>query len=433
MLFFTRMQSALVVTVATLLLAGCAGEEPGPQFANNPAPTSAGSTTAESHSLPTVAAATPVPLATPVPAAIPSSIGELLSPRGAVQRVFVASEEAIWTIASSGEASRVFAVPRNASLLAIDPSPSGNEVAALISARSGSKSTHELLILDAKGAVTERIPLPAQPVATPVAAAEQATDLIDWSPQGDRVLVALRDGSLLEINLADGAQATPLSIDAAAEAILHPVWSPTGETIAFIATRNAGRERSLMTYSIRSKTARAVVDAQPGRFVVDFAWMPDGVTLLFTEGGGAAGATTGIDLWSISADGANRKLVASAGAVAPVARIANVRSSPDGRSVAYSVFVPGSERPVLDSVWVRDLVSGLGFRIALPTVRTVEDIWWTDRGLVVAVTTDRGRSTVLALLLVGEQGKVSALWAMPLEAATPVPVPRGTPTAVAER
>lgn len=427
MLRFTSLSFALVVMLAAVLLVGCAEEEAGPQFANNPAPTSASATTT-SQSLPTVVVATPPPQATPIPAATPSSISELLAPRGAVQRVFVASDDTIWTIASDGEDRQVFDVPRNVSLLAIDPSPSGNEVAALINTRSGSRTEHELLILSAAGQVTARIALPDQPLATPAAREEQTADLIDWSPQGDKVLVALRNGALLQVGLADGEAPTQLTIDADAESIVHPVWSPTGESIAFIATADEGRERSLMIYSPRSSDIKTIVPSSTGRFVVDFAWMPDGLSFLFTEGGSAAGATTGIDLWSIGADGANRKLVASAGTVAPVARVANVRPSPDGRSVAYTVFVPGSNGPQLDSVWVRDLLSGLGFRIALPTVRSVEDIWWTDRGLVIGVTTDRGSDTVLALLLVGNTGEVSALWAMPLRAATPVPAPRGTPT-----
>ena len=85
-----------------------------------------------------------------------------------------------------------------------------------------------------------------------------------------------------------------------------------------------------------------VVTPLEGRLVVDFAWLPDGVSLLFTEGGVPGSAITGIDLWRVDANGENRALVASAGTVAPVARIANLSPSPDGRSVAYSVLVPGS-------------------------------------------------------------------------------------------
>ena len=69
--------------------------------------------------------------------------------------------------------------------------------------------------------------------------------------------------------------------------------------------------------------SRPLVTPLTERLVVDFAWLPDGVSLLFTEGGVPGSAITGIDLWRVDANGENRALVASAGTVAPVARIAN--------------------------------------------------------------------------------------------------------------
>jgi hypothetical protein len=119
--------------------------------------------------------------------------------------------------------------------------------------------------------------------------------------------------------------------------------------------------------------------------------------------------------------------------VAPVARIANILPSPDGRSVAYSVLVPGAGRPQVDSVWVRDLASKLGFKIALPTVAAVDDIWWTDEGLVFAVRTAGtrgGRPPSQALLLADRNGSVRALWAAPIAVATPV---AATPVATPSR
>jgi hypothetical protein len=156
------------------------------------------------------------------------------------------------------------------------------------------------------------------------------------------------------------------------------------------------------------------------------------VSLLFTEGGAPGSATTGIDLWRVEASGENRALVASAGTVAPVARIANISPSPDGRSVAYAVLVPGPGGPAVDSVWVRSLASGIGFRIALPSVATVEDIWWTEEGLVVSVVTRRtaqGRPPTQALLQANRDGSISALWAAPAAAVAPTGSTPVAPTA----
>ena len=167
---------------------------------------------------------------------------------------------------------------------------------------------------------------------------------------------------------------------------------------------------------------RTVVTPLTGRLVVDFAWLPNGVSLLFTEGGAPGSANTGIDLWRVDASGKNRALVVSAGTVAPVARITNLSPSPDGRSVAYAVLVPGSGGPAVDSVWVRSLESGIGFRIALPSVASVQDIWWTEEGLVVSVVTKptaQGRPPTQALLQAKRDGSISALWVAPSAVTAP--------------
>jgi Tol biopolymer transport system component len=216
------------------------------------------------------------------------------------------------------------------------------------------------------------------------------------------------------------------------ESIVNPTWSPTGETVAYVAIGEEDNDRSLRLLDVRSGETRDVVAPPAGRFVVDYAWMPDGVSLLFTEGGELGGAVTGIDLWRVDATGENRELVVSAGTVAPVARITNIQPSPDGRAVAYSVLVPGESDPRVDSVWVRDLSSRLGFRIHVPSVVAVDKITWTDRGLAMDVVTADGsrRSATLAVLQVSRDGAVSALWAAPVIAGTPV---AGTPIASPER
>jgi WD40 repeat protein len=368
-----------------------------------------------------------VPTSSPV--ATPASLGDVLSTRGAVDRVYLALDDAVWMVASDGEAARIFSAPATAEIVAIDPSPSAQDVAVLLRGANG-RETSELLILDSSGEPVARIDDFETAVGTPVRNQEAGLDAVNWSPQGDRVLVATRNGEILTFDLEEGGERTILDAGHGGVTIQGPAWSPTGESIAYIATTDSG-DQTLRVLDSRDGTASDIVSPPADRLVVEFAWMPDGVSLLFTEGGEPGAATTGIDLWRVDADGENRELVASAGTVAPVARITSVRPSPDGRSVAYAVLVPGPAGPRVDSVWVRDLASRLGFRVAMPSVAALKNIWWTDNGVVPWVRTDgqgQGRAQAEALLQIKPDGSIAVLWAAPIAQATPVAAtPRATP------
>lgn len=408
----------LSFVAAGVLLAGCAEEAPGPQFASDPRP----SRTPTEVTQP----ATPspgVPAATPVAMATPASLSELIHARGAPGQVFISSADQIWSVASDGTSTLVFETLPGERMLAFDSSPGATQVAVLVETELASQRGVSMIVLDARGEEIFTIDGFMGTAGTPVAGSDAHATFLDWSPQGKKVLVGLGDGSLFSADLVDGAEPIPLDIPVQDAAISNPMWSPTGESVAFVAVNEVKHERVLSVFNIVSGDVTEAVRPLEGRFVVEFAWMPDGVSLLFTEGGDLAGSVAGIDLWRIDANGENRELVASAGTVAPVARIANAAPSPDGRSVAYAVQVPGSGAPRIDSVWVRDLTSGVGFRVPLPPVESIEAIWWTDDGVVVSAVT-RGsvqtRRPVLALLRVNSDGKTEVLWAAPIAVATPV-------------
>lgn len=410
-----------IALVAGFMLVACAEEGPGPQFASDPRPTQAATEA--------VASASPALLPTTVVVATPASFTDLLAVRGAVATVFIAPDNVVWSISSDGDAARLFEAPAGSAIRAIDPSPSAQQVSVLIETPSGGRVNAEVLVLDAQGEVVTRVSDLSAIEATPSSNAGGGSRTIDWSPQGDRVLVSSPSGEVVEFVVAGGSGPNVLNVNAEPGTVVEPKWSPTGAAIGFISEGDDGETRSLRIADTRDGAITAVVDPPEGRLVVDYAWMPDGVSLLFTEGGVPGSATTGIDLWRVDADGENRELVASAGTVAPVARITNLSPSPDGRSVAYAVLVPGSTGPIIDSVWVRDYESGLGFRIPMPSVAAVENIWWTDQGLVLSVVTAgtaQGRPPTQALLQLTPDGSIAALWAAPVAAGTPV---SGTPVA----
>jgi dipeptidyl aminopeptidase/acylaminoacyl peptidase len=409
----------LAALFAGLMLVACADEDTGPQFATDPRPTQP----ATEAALP---AATPPPalLPTTVPIATPASFTDLLAVRGAVSTVFIPTDSDVWSISSAGTATRLFAAPDGASIRAIAPAPNAQEVAVLLETATDEQSRFQVVIVDVAASVVARSDLPAAALApaTPVARDRDSRETIDWSPQGDRILAQIQARDVVEIDPGELGPPIPLDFSDATGNVIAPEWSPTGQSIAFIAESEDGETRSLNVLDTTNGQISPVVTPIVGRLVVDFTWLPDGVTLLFTEGGGPDNATTGIDLWRIDANGENRALVASAGTVAPVARITNLSPSPDGRSVAYTVLVPGSRGPVVDSVWVRSLASGVGFRIPLPSVASVQEIWWTDNGIVISVVTSgtaQGRAPTEALLQVKRDGSIAALWAAPFAVGTP--------------
>ena len=397
-------------------LAGCVEGEVGPQFANNP-PTA---TTGPTSALPTTAPATPDVRATPGAPATPVALDDVLGTRGAVQRVFLASTSTIWTVSDTGESEAILDVEPDEQVAAIGPSPDATRVAAILAQDSGTSS---LVILEANGDLVEERELPVAQEGTPVPGQGASGNVsVDWSPQGDRILLHTSGGELLTVASEPDAPFEPVDLGDGAGGILQPEWSPTGQQIAFLRVDPASRSRSLLVHDLQSGETRELVGPTDGRIVVEFAWEPGGRELLFTEGSALSSATSGIDLWRIAADDTGRELIASAGAAAPVARITTVTPSPDGKSVAYVVLVPGEGTPAVDSVWVRDLATGQGVRLGLPSVRSVENIWWTSKGLAIATIADRRNQPVLAVLLVAPSGSVSALWAEPLSAASPVPL-----------
>ncbi|HEX2281163.1 MAG TPA: hypothetical protein VHG52_05305 [Thermomicrobiales bacterium] len=365
--------------------------------------------------------------------ATPASFTDLLAVRGATPVVHVVSGSVVWLISDSGEATQLFEAPEGSAIVAMDPSPDGQEVAILLQVGSSARQASQVVIVDAAGSVVDRVDAPIGSAATPVPGADGTAPSVDWSPQGDRVLAQFETGEVIQIFVEGSEAPTSLDFDIASAGgrVIEPAWSPTGQSIAFISESEDGEIRSLRMLDVGTGEIRTVVTPLRGQLVIDFAWLPDGVSLLFTEGGEPGGAITGIDLWRVDASGENRELVASAGTVAPVARIAILSPSPDGRSVAYAVLVPGSGDPAVDSVWVRSLASGIGFRIALPSVASVDDIWWTEEGLVISVVTKptaQGRPPTQALLQAKLDGSIGALWAAPAAVTAPAhATPEGSP------
>lgn len=365
--------------LALAALVGCA-DDSDRRFANDPIPAEdvAGATPAaavEQEPTPTQSASRPQ-----------ASPQTLLVARGAPDRLFFLQGNQVWSVSSDGSRARLILDPGSARVVALASSPAANEVAVLLREDDGPDGG-ALVILDADGRELRRwdgLEAPADDATGSAVISGLDEPTLDWSPQGDQLL-AVTGGRLWAIPLPDGEPA-PLALDER----LTPAaaaWSPAGGAVAFIASnRSDTPDGALYVASTGAPSLDpvAVAPRQPGSAdsVADLAWRPDGSGILFTASGAPAGAGTGRDLFSISAGGEDLTLVASAGRLAPAARVVGVAPSPDGRAVAYTIWAPGGQDLAFHSLWVQPLAGGPGYQVPVPAGQTVTDAWWTNRGLV---------------------------------------------------
>lgn len=436
-----------------LVLAGCTDDTAGYQFANSPRPTRQAAT-------PTVVATQPPPPPTAeVPP--PRPFADLVVPRGAPDRIYFVAGPELWTVAASGsKPGRVFAPAPGESIVASSPSPSGDRVAVLV---AGPDDANSVRVFAPDGEVVEvfeEIPNPLVtavppatpagsspaaatpvagqdlaspfPVATPVAG-EAAPRSIDWSPQGDQLLLGYEPGGLVALPVDGEGEVRQVLPIVEAPAPEDAALSPTGEQVAFASGGDARGGRGLYLASVEpaSDRVRPLVEASPDRAVFEFSWLPDGRSLLFTEGDASAARSTNTDLWRITTDGEGRRLVASAGSAAPVADIDLFSPSPDGRAVAYTVVVPGESGAQFHSLWIRDLAAGQTYPVSVPSGIEVSNLWWTSEGLVFRTTGDGGQGAPAAdsfeLYRVDEAGEALLILRAMVGAATPAATPAAAP------
>lgn len=351
-------------------LGGCVDDDSGRQFANDPLQTAA---------LPTVVPTWPVssPRAA-TPQASPVSPEQLLRTRGAAGRFYFQSDQDILTIApSAGTLDPVFAPPAGSSVRALASSPSGDRVAAIIERTEAGVAVADLIVLSMSGEEIDRFARINGLAADPEAAAVS----LDWSPQGDKLLVALSPGGLVAVTLGEGSEPELIVSGGVASRPVQAAWSPTGEQVGFLAETDEDRASIFVAGVAATPTDPTALfpQAEATHTIFDWAWLPDGRSLIFSE---ELGFTATADLWRINSDGTDRELVASAGSVAPVARVVGATPSRDGRSIAYIVVIPGDGGDLFDSLWVRDLATNRGFELAVPDGVAVTDLWWSDAGLL---------------------------------------------------
>lgn len=366
-----------------MALTGCVAEEnDGRQFANNPRsttpaplPSPPAFAPSDGSGLPTVATPAAPPPATPI------DPNALLEARGAPSRIYFRTGDELWTLkAEDGAARRVLAPEPGRRIVDHGPSPNGDGVAVLT---LGEDDAASVVVLDGEGREVGR----SDDLARAFDADGLVARVVDWSPQGDRLLVAFAPGGVVALSADGTGEPLVLFGPEQARAAGEAAWSPTGEAFAYLGPSDPAGSASLFL----ARTAPVPAAPMPlfdatgsGRTVGEVAWSPDGREILFTLVAVEGGPNTGGDLWRIGVDGTGRRVVVGAAAVGfPGARVASLALAPDGDALVYTVVVPSLDGPRFNSLWLKErAASARSLQLAVPPDEAVVELWWTDAGLV---------------------------------------------------
>ena len=104
---------------------------------------------------------------------------------------------------------------------------------------------------------------------------------VGWSPDGGRLVLTVDRTNLWTYDLARGVLA-PLTTDADA-VDEYPVWTPDSQRVVFTSTRE-GVSQLLWRAADGTGTAEPLLTAESGTTPLPGGWLPDGTTILFSEG-----------------------------------------------------------------------------------------------------------------------------------------------------
>jgi hypothetical protein len=424
-----RLPLAVAAVLVVVMASACADQDSQRRFANEPLPT------VDLASLaPTASPSLPSPVVTPNEAPPLVSPESLLVARGAPKVFYVPAGRELLAFPANGGAPTVLLA---GDIAAFDASPSGDRVAVLLR----EDGSHTMVILDAAGkelARNENLDrLVGGAGATPAAGAAAGRDLVDWSPQGDRLLVTFAAGGIVTIPLHGDPSVTPTPQQAPGP--IDAAWSPAGDAIAYVNRASSTASAGLFLVSTASQPAapRALVEPDPqgGSSVRRLAWHPSGRNILYTRSSSTNGLSVGGDLFQISPAGGGPTIVASAGRVAPISAIVDFVPSPDGRSVAYTIAVPGPNGPTFNSLWIQQLGTANRQKLSTSAGDAVNGIWWASSGLVwramadpTAISPDQ-LTAPFTLFLAGRGGEVTPIYHFQTPAGTPVASPVASPAA----
>ncbi len=354
--------AALVVA----LLAGCRGDAERPTA--TPAPPTA---------TPLAPAATPTPAVTATPT-VSAAMNALLAPGPTmpnIEQFFFLNGDDLWQAQSDG---RVVHVTRD---LAIGPwamVPDGTRAIAVLYGEANGVETEEIRIIRGDGILSVPLYGPA-----PTSGADAAAKVIalDWSWDQTKLAVAFDDGAIGVLPVPEDEGQYPVAVERVVPSGSVPArgavsWSPGGNGVAFVTAE--GSQGRLVVVPLGADASDVVADVP----VWSFAWLPGRGRLAFVQQAAVGGRDVPGSIFTVAADGTSRELLLSAGQFAPAAAVMSLHPSPDGRSLAFTVYAPGDGGElVFQSLWTLTIDGAELARLPVATGYRVTDVWWTAQGL----------------------------------------------------
>ena len=348
-----------------------------------------------------------------------------MSPTGGPPAFAFVFDGAVWWASPADDAVTPRLAPLPGAILAADQHEPSGALAMVL----GDTDEPTLVVVDPSGEVRADTPDLAAALASLAPAARPVA--IDWSPAADRLLLTTVGGGVLEIPLV--GEPTVLLAPSLVPFPIEARWNPAGVVVAVVARDETDGPARLYVAKPRGAATDLVAVApagrDPGRSVVSAAWVDPGDTLVYLEG---ITGSNGQDLFAVQPSGAGRRLLATAGQIAPAAGVTAVRPSPGGMAVAFTIHEPDAEGPGFNTLWVQAVGSETLVEVPLVVGERLASFGWTASGLVwqTEPLTPEGESAGGARLYVMGSDLTPRLFAeVPAPGGTPVASPQPAPAA----
>ena len=245
--------------------------------------------------------------------------------------------------------------------------------AVVLLGTSGGRETEQIAILNPTGTISD--PIYGPEIVTEPAGNPRIVEL-SWSRDGSQLAVLLDDATVIVINADDPSSQT--HVVAAGNRPVSIGWSPNGDAILQLLRSPDG----LGSLRIIPLTADGFFDIAPVQSFGTASWISSTGSIVVTEDRSAGFNPDAGSIFTLSADGSNRRLLVSSGQFGPAVNIDRIVPSPNGSQIAFTVETPGETGVFrFRSLQVLEIATGVRRELDVAPGQSISDLWWFDGGL----------------------------------------------------